>query len=167
MKIKVKITGWLEGKRQSFVQTIETPDFQEREIKFMGRIWVESIQRQQVDWLDDNYSEIIVPLAEQRWFWPIEGYEVIQPKVRINKRQQVIEIAEDLLGDWSIDMKEEFLVSLAIQWPQIKKQSINNIFMVVFNTMEVANAQTGIFAKRISAILKGEESVKKNNLKIS
>jgi hypothetical protein len=162
MKLKVKITGWSEGKRRSITRTIETPDFEPVERKFLNRTWTDSIFTQQDDWVNDNYESIIIPLAEEVYFWPIEGFVAIEPKVKVNKRQLVIEYAEVLLKDWSIEMKEIFLVSLTKQWPQIKKQSIENIFKIVFNTIDVSTAVSLKHLKDVTEILGGSQLEQKH-----
>ena len=58
MKLKVKITGHSEGQRRSIIRTIETPDFTEQEVTFLGRTWTESIHQQQHDWANENYFQI-------------------------------------------------------------------------------------------------------------
>lgn len=162
MKLKVKITGWSEGKRRSIIRTIETPDFIEEQHEFLGHHWTDSVFNQQAEWVYDNYFDLIVPLAEEVYFWPIEGFVAIEPKVKVNKRQLVIEYAEVLLKDWSIEMKEIFLVSLTKQWPQIKKQSIENIFKIVFNTIDVSTAVSLKHSKDVNEILGGSQIEQKH-----
>ncbi len=157
MKLKVKITGWDSGKKRSIIRSIETPDFTEQTVSFLGRTWIDTVFRQQIDWVDDNYFEVIVPLAEAEWLHPIEGYVGIEPKPKakkIDKRQQVIDYAEGLLGSWPTDAKELFLVALTRQWPQIKDQSIKNIFKIVFNTMDVSIGTARNYLNPIHKILK-------------
>lgn len=163
MKLKVKITGWTEGKRCSFRTTIETPDFEDKHWEFMGHHWFQPARERSIEWLDDNYEEIIVPLAEERFYFPIEGYEVVSEVNKVNKRQLVIEYAEVLLKDWSVEMKEIFLVSLTKQWPQIKGQSIENIFKIVFNTIDVSTAVSMKHLREINRILSGTKSDSNNS----
>lgn len=162
MKLKVKITGWSEGKRCSIKRTIETPEFTEQTVNFLGRTWTDSVFKQQVEWVDEKYFEIIVPLAEAEYLHPIEGFVGIEQKQKvkkINKRQQVIELAEVLLSDGPVEMKEIFLVSLTKQWPQIKGQSVENIFKIVFNTIDVSQAVSINHLKGITALLQGDKIV--------
>lgn len=163
MKLKVKITGYSEGKRRSIIRTIETPDFVEREVTFLGRTWTEKVISQQIDWVDDNYFEVVIPLAEEEWLHPIEGFVAIEPKVKIDKRQLVIDYADVLLKDWSIESKEVFLVSLTKQWQQIKGLSIENIFKIVFNTIDVSSAVAG---KNLQDIINILNSGKKESPKL-
>lgn len=160
MKLEIKITGWSEGKRKSIRRTVETPVFEFATKTLLGRTWTESEFEQQVRWVDENYETVVIPLAEEAYFWPIEGFAAIEPKVKIDKRQQVIEYAETLLADWTVEMKEIFLVSLTAQWPQVKNLAIEQIFKIVFATIDVSTSVAIQQLKGISGVLNSDETQK-------
>mgnify|MGYP003499456398 CR=1 FL=1 len=158
MKLKVKITGWNEGKRCSFKASIETPDFEEHQTEFLQRKWLNTVHMQQVEWLNDNYETVIIPLAEERWYWPIEGYEVVNETKKKSKKEQVFEITEVLFADSTDQFKALFLGSLHEQWKTIKHLSPEKIISITMNTMNVASITSTAAYNRMINILSGKEN---------
>mgnify|MGYP003440583686 FL=1 len=135
MKVKIKITGYIDGKRKSLIRTLEVPEFQETEQSFCGRTWITSISEQQTDWIDDRYFDLVVEYAESRWMHPIEGYELIVPKTKVDKLQEVMKATELILHDKSDEFKALFIGSLHRHWKDIKSLPIESIIKITLDTM--------------------------------
>ena len=148
MKFKIKISGWSEGQRVSFHKTVECPDFVEHEVTFdsrygplEGRVITRSVLDQQGDWMYDNYDEIVVEECESRFIHPIEGFVILQPKLK-SKKDEVLELATIICQDTSEEFKATFLGSLQLHWKDIKGLSPEKIVKIVLTTIDMATRHT-------------------------
>lgn len=110
----------------------------------MKHQWVESILDQQNDWIDENYFQIIVPLAEERDYWPIIGYDIILPSSKISKKNSVLRDLGNLIKDWDPESKAMIIGTLHTHWPNIKNLSNERIIRIVLDSMDVSN-KVGMF----------------------
>lgn len=124
MKIKVKISGYECGSRRSITRTIEVPDFEDHIVGFfdetkllgntkslLGMQWEQTVAEQQQDWIDDNYESVIIPLAEEAFLHPIEGFRIVTPKVETKRKiEDVIEAVAPYMIDKDAEFKRYLLV---------------------------------------------------------
>lgn len=161
MELKIKISGWncYKQRIKSFDTIIETPDFSEKQFSFEGHDFTKTIIEQQIEWIDENYKSAIVPLAEKQDLFPIHGYSVVYERPMIDKKELIVQYANEILKDWSDENKALFFGALLTQWKDIKGLSIERIFKICFNTCDVSQTTAKFYLNRISDILKVENKL--------
>lgn len=157
MKVKVKVSGIVERKHTSFIYNIETPDFEDKHWEFMARRGIQTAQAQAVQWIDDNYFEVIVPLAEERFMHPIGGFEVVKKRAK-SKKDEVMNLAELVCNGKSDEFKAMFLGSLHGQWKTIKGLAPVKIIEITLNTINISSSVSTSLLTRIYEILDDKES---------
>lgn len=156
MKFKVKISALdYKGTMIKFNHVFETPDFEPIQMSFLGHDWIESVERQQEQWLleDENY-QMVIDECERRDLHLIIGFEIIKPKVRKNKKEELKKIIEQLnLSPLSMAL---VIGTMNDMWPTIKKFNPEKILEIVFESISVTSKVSTSILQDLMLILKGE-----------
>ena len=136
MKLKVKISAMEHGKIVKFNHTFDTPDFEASDFTFLDQQFHESVVQKQTEWLDDNYH-LVVEQCEQRFLYPILGYDVVVKRQKSDKKEQIIAILSELkLSD---ELLGTALGTLATLWPDIKQLSVERILTILFKSVDISH----------------------------
>ncbi len=165
MKFKVKISALDFGKMVSFNHTFDTPEFEDKDESFLNHSWVNTVERQQADWLDENY-QLVVDECEKRDLHPIMGFVPVHKKVKTDKKKAIVTALEEL----NLDIEHIALIrgTLNDLWPSIKNLSVEKIIEIVINSVNVtAKVSTtilkdlnGLFERKVIEITGNQSNQK-------
>ena len=158
MKFKVKISAMDLGRIVKFNHTFETPDFEPIEETFFNHSWTRSIIDQQNDWLDRNYH-LVIEQCESRDLYPIIGYDVIQPKNKVSKKDQALNLLKEVELEFDPEYFAIILGTFHDMYPTIKKFSPLKMLEIVFQSVQVTSKVSTHILKHLTSILDGQKTI--------
>lgn len=141
------------GRIVKFNHTFETPEFEEKWYSFLDRPY--SVIEQQNDWMEANY-DMIVELCEARYLHPIIGYEVIKPKLKFSKKDQVMDLLTQVSTIKGDEHMALILGTLNDLWPSVKKLTPEKILTIVFESVNTTSKVSTAILKDLNDKIRNE-----------
>jgi hypothetical protein len=111
-----------------------------------------TVEDQTMEWLD-NWDKTDL-MYDNDW-WCILNYHIHVPKPKVDKKQAVFDMVEDLLS--TDELRASFLLTYSRLYKSIKSLSVEKQISAVMESLELSVEAQCYVSNRMLAILRGED----------